>query len=162
MPATPDNAPATTVLAFDFGLRRIGAAVGQPITGSASPLGTVSNSASGPDWAAIERLIGDWRPQRLIVGLPTREDGSSSAITTAVLQFIADLERFGLAIETADERYSSLEASARLGKQRQQGLRGRVHKKAVDAAAAVVIAERWLEEHAGSSVRRYTKSAATE
>ncbi len=162
MPATPEAAPASTVLAFDFGLRRIGTAVGQPITGSASPLGTVSNGDSGPDWSGIERLISEWRPQHLIVGLPTREDGSSSAITAAVLQFIANLDRFGLPVETVDERYSSLEASARLGKQRQQGLRGRVQKKAVDAAAAVIIAERWLEEHAGSSARRYTKSASTE
>lgn len=162
MPATPETASATTVLAFDFGLRRIGAAVGQPITGSASPLGTVSNGPSGPDWAGIEHLISEWRPHRLIVGLPTRADGSSSAITTAVLQFVAELDRFGLAVETVDERYSSLEANARLGKQRQQGLRGRVYKKAVDAAAAVVIAERWLEEQAGSSSGRYTNTAATE
>jgi putative holliday junction resolvase len=162
MPATPETAPAATVLAFDFGLRRIGAAVGQPITGSASPLGTVSNGPSGPDWAGIERLVSEWRPQRLIVGLPTRADGSSSAITTAVLQFVAELDRFGLAVETVDERYSSLEASARLGKQRRQGLRGRVHKKAVDAAAAVVIAERWLAEHAGSNTGPCTNSAASE
>ncbi|MEX0975893.1 MAG: Holliday junction resolvase RuvX [Woeseia sp.] len=158
----PETAPASTVLAFDFGLRRIGAAVGQPITGSASPLGTISNGDSGPDWSGIECLISEWRPHRLVVGLPTREDGSRSAITTAVLQFAADLARFGLTVETVDERYSSIEASARLGQQRQQGLRGRVHKKAVDAAAAVIIAERWLAEHAGSSVRRYTNSAATE
>lgn len=162
MPATPETTPASTVLAFDFGLRRIGVAIGQPITGSASPLGTVSNTDCGPDWPAIERLIGEWRPQRLIVGLPTREDGSSSAITTAVLQFVTELNRFGLAVETVDERYSSLEASARLGKQRQQGLRGRVQKKTVDAVAAVIVAERWLEENAGSGAGRYTNTASTE
>lgn len=162
MPATPDTASPSTVLAFDFGLRRIGAAVGQPITGSASPLGTLSNSDSGPDWPAIERLISEWRPHRLIVGLPMRDDGSTSSVTTAVLQFAADLQRFGLVVETVDERYSSVEASSRLAEQRQQGLRGRVHKTAVDAAAAVIIAERWLAEHAGSSARGYTNSASTE
>jgi putative Holliday junction resolvase len=145
MPVTPDTAAQSTILAFDYGLRRIGTAVGQQVTGSASPLGAVSNGDAGPDWPAIEGLIDEWRPARLIVGLPMREDGTGSAITAGAEHFAVGLRRFGLPVETVDERYSSIEALARLKVQRRRGLRRRLRKNTVDAAAAVVIAERWLE-----------------
>jgi len=138
--------PSTTILAFDYGGRRIGVAVGQSVTGSASALGTVANRDHGPDWPAIERLITEWRPAQLVVGLPLMEDGSDSDMGKAARRFCAALARFGLPVEVMDERYSSLEARERLVDERRQGLRGRLSKETIDAAAAVVIAERWLAQ----------------
>jgi len=133
-----------TVLAFDFGLRRIGIAVGQDVTGSASPLGVVRNEAEGPDFEHIGRLISEWQPDTLVVGLPRHADGSRSDLETPVLEFADALARYGLAVETTDERYTSVEAERLLKAARSEGRRGRIGKEAVDAAAAVLIAERYL------------------
>lgn len=141
MPATPE-----TILAFDFGLRRIGVAVGQQVTASARPLAVVSNGEHGPDWTAIERLVREWQPARFIVGMPTSADGSPAEISVYVSGFIGDLERYGLPIVTEDERYSSLEASELLKAGRAKGLRGRIRKEMIDSAAAALIAERWLSK----------------
>ena len=146
----PDSTPPTTLLAFDFGKRRIGVAVGQTVTGSASPLGVVANGDSGPDHARIAKLIGEWQPTRLVVGLPLHADGSDSPVTEAVRAFVADLERYELPIDCHDERLSSREAEATLKRARQSGSRGRIQKSDIDAAAAVVIAERYLASLAGS------------
>ena len=140
MPDTPE-----TILAFDFGLRRIGVAVGQQVTGSASPLETVRHTDEGPDWNRISALVNEWRPARLIVGMPGHADGSPSEMSTVVLQFVRALDRFDLPVETVDERYSSVEAEALLKTQRQEGRRGRISKEAIDSAAATLIAERWLK-----------------
>lgn len=148
MPDTPD--PATrplTLLAFDFGLRRVGVAVGQQVTGSASPVGTALSRDSGPDWALIGRWIGEWRPQLLVVGMPWHADGSQSDMSNAAADFAEALERFGLPVETVDERYTSLEAGEQLRLARAERRRGRIRKGDVDAAAAVMIAERWLAEN---------------
>jgi putative Holliday junction resolvase len=144
MPATPDSESHETILAFDFGLRRIGVAVGQTVTGSAGPLGVVANSAAGPDWHRIEQLIKEWGAARLIVGMPSHLDGSPSDISGPVDAFIQDLARFALPVETIDERYSSSEAQQVLVHGRKSGARGRIRKEAIDAAAATLIAERWL------------------
>lgn len=145
MPATPE-APARpdTILAFDYGRRRIGIAVGQQVTGSASPLGAASNNESGPDWASIDRYVADWQPARLIVGLPRHADGRASELGAEVKRFGRALARYDLGVEFVDERYTSIEATDRLRDARAGGRRGRVTKEAIDAAAAVVIAERWL------------------
>jgi putative Holliday junction resolvase len=143
MPGTPE-----TVLAFDFGLRRIGLAIGQQVTNSASPLGAVSCDENGPDWDGISKLIREWRPDRLIVGIPSRADGSAADIGEFVTAFISDLGRFELPVEPVDERFTSVEAEARLKQQRSDGLRGKIKKEMIDAGAAVLIAERWLKnEH---------------
>ncbi len=146
MPATPDSDPnqPETILAFDFGLRRIGVAVGQSITGSASPLGVVMNTDNGPDFDEITRQVSEWRPSRLVVGMPMHADGSSSDMQVPVKAFIVELDRYGLPIETMDERFSSLEAEAALKNARATGTRGRITKEDIDAAAAVFIAERYL------------------
>lgn len=150
MPDTPDpRAPHETILAFDFGLRRIGVAVGQTVTGSASPVGVVRNGDDGPDWARIAQLVSEWRPRRMIVGLPLNLDGTRSAVCDAVEAFAADLARFGAPVETVDERHSSSEAAQLLTEARQRGTRGRIAKENIDAAAATLIAERWLR-HEGS------------
>ncbi|MEO1202542.1 MAG: Holliday junction resolvase RuvX [Pseudomonadota bacterium] len=140
----PERPSPTTLLAFDFGKRRIGVAVGQTVTGSASPLGIVSNRDAGPDHDRIAALIEEWLPGRLIVGLPLNADGSDSDIVAAVRAFAVDLERYALPIELVDERLSSHEAEQTLIRARQSGSRGQIRKADIDAAAAVVIAERYL------------------
>ena len=141
MPGTPE-----TILAFDFGLRRIGVAVGQQVTETASPLDTLANGEDGPDWAAIDALIAEWRPARLIVGLPGHADGTPSEIGDAAQAFGKALARYGVPVELVDERYSSVEAEALLVAQRQRGQRGRIRKAEIDSAAATIIAERWLKK----------------
>ena len=146
----PENGPPTTLLAFDYGKRRIGVAVGQTVTGSASPLGVVMNGDGGPDHEHIKRLIGEWQPGRLIVGLPLNADGSEGEIVAPVRAFAAELERYALPVELCDEHLSSREAEQTLIRARQTGSRGRIQKSDIDAAAAVVIAERYLASLAGS------------
>ena len=141
---TADRAKTTSILAFDFGLRRIGIAIGQTVTGSASPLGIVGNSPNGPDHDQIERLINEWRPDRLVVGMPQHTDGSPSDISKSVHSFIAQLARYDIPVATVDERHTSKEAEAALRLARQSGSRGRIKNTDIDAAAAVLIAERYL------------------
>jgi putative Holliday junction resolvase len=137
--------PAThTILAFDFGLRRIGVAVGQDITGSASPVAVVQNRAKGIDHQAIAKLLHQWQPTALVVGLPMHADGSSSELQQHVTRFVEELSRYDLPIATVDERYTSVEAMKGLTDARKTGRRGRISKASVDSAAAVIIAERYL------------------
>lgn len=140
MPATPE-----TILAFDFGLRRIGIAVGQQITQSASPLGVVANGEGGPDWSRIASLLEEWRPARLIVGMPWHADGSRSETTELVESFIVQLRRFEIDVDTVDERYTSMEATQQLKHARLGGAKGRISKDMIDSSAASLIAERWLK-----------------
>ena len=146
MPATPESdfGSTETILAFDFGLRRIGVAVGQTITGSASPLRIVTNADGGPDFKSISTLVDEWRPARLIVGLPMHADGSPGELQSHVEEFVRELWRYKLPVDTIDERYTSLEAEAALKNARAAGSRGRISKETIDSAAAVFIAERYL------------------
>ena len=133
-----------TILAFDFGLRRIGVAIGQDVTGSASPLGVVNNRDAGVDHESIAALIREWRPTGLVVGMPAHADGSPSDIKEHVDLFISELESYGLPVATVDERYTSVEAERVLKNARATGTRGRISKEMIDSAAAVFIAERYL------------------
>jgi putative Holliday junction resolvase len=133
-----------TILAFDYGRRRIGVAVGQTITASASPIGVVSNNYSGPDQEKIAALIEEWRPNRLVVGMPAHADGSASDMQNYVNQFIETLAVFELEIDTVDERFTSVEAEEQLKNARAAGTRGRITRESIDSAAAVLIAERYL------------------
>ena len=146
MPDTPERhfLRPETILAFDFGLRRIGIAVGQSVSRSANPLGVVANRETGPDLGAISRLIEEWRPRRLVVGIPTRDGGLASDMDAPVRRFIKDLSQFGLPIEAVDERNTSLEAEERLKNSRTAGNRGRISREDIDATAAALIAERYL------------------
>lgn len=133
-----------TILAFDFGLRRIGVAVGQDVTGSASPLGIVANGEDGPDHERIAALVKEWRPTTLVVGMPCHADGSDSEIQVPVRAFAEQLQAYQLPVEMVDERHTSQEAQKVLKDARAAGSRGRLKKEDVDAAAAVLIAERYL------------------
>ncbi len=126
----PEQA-ARTVLAFDFGLKRIGVAVGEPELGTAHPLPGIA----APGFAAIEKLVHEWHPAVLVVGLPVAERGEH-ALAGRVQRFARQLAgRFRLPVETVDERYTSVEAEHRL--------RG-AKKKAVDSVAAQLILEQYF------------------
>jgi putative holliday junction resolvase len=142
------NAAPALALAFDFGHRRIGVACGDTVSRTASPLGAVSAGAVAPLWEAIDSLMRDWQPTVLVVGLPYNVDGSESAVTHAARGFAGELtKRYALPVQLVDERYSSLEAEARLKGARESGSRGRrVAKTDIDAAAACIILERWFTE----------------
>ncbi len=136
------------VLAFDFGLKRIGVARGDTLSRSASPLPVLPVSAAGIRWEVLDTMVRDWQPALAVVGLPYNVDGSDSAMNGAAREFAAQLaRRYEFGVEMIDERYSSLEAEARLRSARESGLRRRrVAKSDVDAAAACVILERWFTE----------------
>jgi len=146
MPGTPDSRAGRpeTIIAFDYGLRRIGVAVGQSVTRSASPVGTLACREGVPDFDELDAIIRDWKPARLVVGLPLHADGSPSEMQAIVRKFIGQLGRYALPVVTIDERYSSVEAETALKNARAAGTRGRIRKEHIDAAAAVLIAERYL------------------
>jgi putative Holliday junction resolvase len=137
------------LLAFDYGTRRIGVAVGQTTTGTASPAGVIGVGAS-PDWVALDRCVREWTPARLLVGLPYNMDGSETVLTEACRAFAGELaRRFGLPVEFVDERLTSVTAQADLREVRRSGARARrVTREDIDANAARLILETWLRAHA--------------
>jgi putative holliday junction resolvase len=143
-----------TVLAFDFGLRRIGIAVGDTLTASAAPRPAAFTRRTGPDWRAIAREIDALKPRRLVVGAPYNADGTPGALAPAARRFADELERrFKLPVNMVDERWSSLEAGAALKARRAGGGRRRIRREHVDSAAAAVILERWLAGESGEPLK---------
>jgi putative pre-16S rRNA nuclease len=139
---------ALTVLAFDFGLKRIGIASGDTLTRTAAPRPAAHQGKSGPDWQAIAREVHALAPGLLVVGAPYNADGSEGTLTGAARRFAAELERrFALPVHLVDERFSSLEASAALKERRASGARRRrIARADLDSAAAAVILGRWFAE----------------
>jgi putative Holliday junction resolvase len=155
--APPGASSSTTqveaILAFDFGLRRIGIAAGDTLTGTAAPRPAALMTRTGPDWQGIAREIDALKPRRLIVGAPYNVDGTPGALAPAARRFANELERrFGLPVSMVDERWSSLEAGAAL-KARRAGGRRRIRREDVDSAAAAVILERWLAGESGENLQ---------
>lgn len=138
--------PTGILLAFDFGERRIGVASGSRIGGTATALTTLRARAGKPDWEELDRILREWEPDILVVGLPYNIDGSDSVMTPRAREFADCLaDRYGRPVDMVDERLTSREASARLKEQRQQGRRpGKVRPEDVDCVAAQIIAESWL------------------
>jgi len=133
-------------LGFDFGLRRIGVAVGSRATGSATPLGAIPCREGQPDWTAIQAFISEWQPDLLVVGLPYNSDGSDTDMSRAARRFGNRMgSRFGLPVEFVNERLSSNEATRRLVEARRRGARGRIRKQDVDQVAASIILQTWLD-----------------
>ena len=132
------------MLAFDFGRRRIGIATGNALTRTASPLTTLSVKESLP-WPEIDALISNWRPERLVVGLPADHDGKTS-IVPAVRGFAEEMSRrYELPVELVDETLTSAAARSELREGRRSGyLRRRAGKGKLDRHAACLIAEQWL------------------
>ena len=132
------NAPAT-LIAFDFGMRRIGVAVGQTITASATPQPFLLAKAGKPRWESIAELIKKWSVTALVVGLPRNMDGTEQSITTSARQFADHLKsRFQLPVYLVDERLTTKTAKSALAE------RGKLSKAVVDSYAAKLILEDWL------------------
>ncbi len=152
VPVNASVAPALpttgSVLAFDFGTRYIGVAVGEAGLGLAHPLDTIDAEASDARFAAIAALIREWRPVRLVVGLPLDADGGEHDLTRRVRRFARQLEgRFGLPVALVDERLTSAEAETRL---REVGRGGRAHKSLTHPVAAQIILQNYFDEHAST------------
>jgi putative Holliday junction resolvase len=132
-----------TVLAFDFGEKRIGVAVGETVLRQAHPLSVIKAQGDAERFAAIARLIEEWRPECLLVGHPVHVDGTAHAMTLRAREFSQRLAaRFGLPVQEADERLTSLEAEARL---RETGRNAKKMKPLVDAVAAQLILQTWFD-----------------
>lgn len=136
------------VLAFDFGMRRVGIAVGDTLTRTARPLAALERSGpvfSENEWRALEVEAIKTGARQLVVGCPYNVDGTASAMTERATAFAKALgTRLKLPVHMVDERYSSIEAEAALRDRRSAGERKRYDKGTIDSAAATVILERWL------------------
>ncbi len=129
-----------TVIGFDFGLRRIGVAIGQTITQTASPLAIVASKDGKPDWEHITQLFDEWQPVAIVVGLPKRLNGEEQALTQPARKFGQRLSgRYNRPVFYIDEQLSSIEAENRM--------KGKVDaKQSLDDHAAQIILENWLQE----------------
>jgi putative Holliday junction resolvase len=135
--------PDGTVLAFDFGEKRIGVATGETLLGSAHPLIVIHAESNDDRFAAIGKLVAEWCPVQLVVGLPTHADGTAHEMTRLAQKFAERLKRrFNLPVAFADERLTSLDAAARL---RETGHSSRTAKPLLDAVAAQLILQTWFE-----------------
>jgi putative Holliday junction resolvase len=137
-----------TLLAFDFGLARTGVAIGNTITGIATPLCVLQSNDQQPNWQGINNVIKEWQPKRLIVGMPTYLDGSKSDMTRRTERFCRQLEgRYALPVETVNEQLSSREAEQRLKQARQRGRKKKITKGEIDQLAAAIILESWMQQN---------------
>jgi len=140
----PSHRKEITLLGFDFGPRKIGVAVGQTVTSSASALTTIRSRGHKPDWVRIEQLVRDWQPQAAVVGIPFNMDDTPGTQAAAARRFAREIEgRFGLPVHLVDERLTSLEARRQL---REELGREETSLAAIDAVAAKLILETWLRE----------------
>ncbi|WP_455365406.1 Holliday junction resolvase RuvX [Kaarinaea lacus] len=140
-----------TILAFDFGTKRIGVAVGQELTKTATPLITLNYLSNNIDWDTINHLINEWRPDAFVVGIPLNADGSEHAVSRAAKQFGNQLQaRYNLSTYWMDERLTSAEAESMIAGNRNSGKRKTMSrskaKAEVDKTAAKLILESWFNQ----------------
>jgi putative Holliday junction resolvase len=150
----PDEGVAITVsgilLAFDFGTKRIGVAVGNSISCTARPLTTLHGENNGQRFAAIAELIHEWGPSALVVGLPSHDDGTPHELTRLCRRFAQRLKgRFNLPTILVDERYTSTAASSQLT---EMGIRGIKQKPLLDQVAAQQILQAYFDEPATEQI----------
>ncbi|OQW85273.1 MAG: Holliday junction resolvase RuvX [Proteobacteria bacterium ST_bin16] len=140
----PDQLPAGAVLAFDFGKKRIGVAIGNTAVGVAHPLATVDSEVTERRFTLIGQLIQTWQPVLLVVGLPLHSDGTVHELTQLSQRFARRLSsRFNIKVILKDERYTSETASATL---REAGVTGRKQKALLDQVAAQQILQSFFDE----------------
>lgn len=157
----PDPLPPLargTLLAFDFGEKRIGVAVGNNIAATAQPLATIAEEQTDARFAAIAELLAEWRPVALIVGLPCHEDGTPHQLTALCRRFANRLYgRYRLPVLLIDERYTSAAASETLNA---RGVRGLQQKALLDQVAAQHILEAYLADPSGAVLNCPTSQPA--
>ncbi|MDD2168488.1 Holliday junction resolvase RuvX [Glaesserella parasuis] len=133
-----------TVLAFDFGTNSIGCAVGQSITGTAQGLSAFKAQDGIPNWEQIGKVIAQWQPELLVVGLPLNMDGTEQPLTQRAKKFANRLNgRFNLPVELQDERLTTVEAKSEIFA---RGGFKALKKGKVDAISACLILESWFEQ----------------
>ena len=130
------------IMGFDFGTKKIGVAIGQMVTATATPISIIRVENGIPNWGVLEKLINQWKPERFVVGLPLNMDDSSSNMSRRAIWFSSELEnRFGIAVSNVDERLSTFEARQIFKdgatKNRQEDL---------DDKVAALILESWLRD----------------
>jgi putative holliday junction resolvase len=136
--------PDATVLAFDFGTRRIGVAMGNTLTRVAHPLTTIEAERADARFIAIGALVKEWQPRTLVVGLPTHGDGAEHEMTQRARRFAHQLEgRFRLPVVLVDERWTTEAAKAAMD---DAGTGGRQHRACRDSIAAKIILQAWFDE----------------
>ncbi len=141
--------PKGAVLAFDFGLKRIGVAVGELELGMAHALATLNGGDAPRTMAAIDKLIKEWRPNLLVVGQPRHDDGRPHALTGAIKKFVAQLRSHTkLEVILADESYSSAAAAIAL---RDAGISGQKQKAMLDSVAAQEILQGYFDNHVSTA-----------
>ncbi|HEY0665064.1 MAG TPA: Holliday junction resolvase RuvX [Gallionella sp.] len=144
--AVPVFTPQGTLLAFDFGTRRIGIAIGNTLLRQANPLATINDEKTDTRFAKIEALLQEWQPSALVVGLPSNDDGTPHELTALCRRFANRLKgRFNLPTILLDERYTSHAASAQLN---EKGVRGVKQKALIDQYAAQQILQAYFDEPA--------------
>lgn len=141
------KANTDTYLGFDFGTKKIGAAVGQTTTGTASPLQTIRSINQNPDWETISKLIREWRPAGLVVGISKQHDGSDNLVTPHMLKFCRQLEgRYQLPVYQQDETLSTFEAKQMLFDE--VSVSATKLWEVQDQLAAQLILQTWLNDYA--------------
>lgn len=144
----PETRNLSTVLAFDFGEKRIGVAVGDTAIGIAHPLTAINAADKQRRYAAIGELVQEWQPSRLVVGLPAHLDGVEHELSRLARKFARELgARFGLPVELVDERLTSTAAEASLA---EAGVASRKRKPLIDQVAAQHILQAYLDATAGA------------
>jgi len=140
------NSAPQVILAFDFGTKRIGVASGDTLTGTARALTTLESKNESIPWPAIDKLMREYQPAQLVVGLPWNMDGTPTLLTDASRAFGAELQaRYNKPVALVDERLSSHEAEAQLRDARASGIKKRRNTHAdVDMIAAKILLEQWL------------------
>lgn len=135
------------MLGIDYGRRRIGLATGHPLTGRARPLPTLTHS--GAPFDRLDSVVREWRPGRVIIGLPLAADGGESDMSRTVREFAAELARRhpNVAVELHDERLTSSSAAGEFAEARRAGRARRRAARNLDGVAAALILESWMVEH---------------
>jgi putative Holliday junction resolvase len=150
-PSSPALPASLTVLAFDFGEKHIGVAVGETAIESARALDVIAAEDNKARFTAIERLLAEWQPKLLVVGLPAYPDGTEHELTRLARRFAQRLEgRFRLPVALVDERYTSVAAESGL---RGRGVSGARLKNTLDAEAAAEILRTYYETRRAAARR---------
>ena len=137
-----DKSKLQTIVAFDFGTKRIGSAVGKYITKTARPLSTIQNKEGQIDWQTIQKIVNEWRPDGFVVGIPLNMDGSEQSITQDAREFAKVLQiKFDLPVFESDERLTTKSARELVF---EQGGYKALQATELDSVAAMLILEQWF------------------
>ncbi len=139
------NTGQRSILGFDFGMKYIGVAIGQELTGTASALGSIKANDGIPNWDNISQYLNEWQPDLVVVGLPLNMDGSEQPMTKSAKKFGNRIHgRFGIEVAFQDERLTTADAKAQLF---QQGGYKNLKKDNIDAQSAIIIIESYFENN---------------